>query len=266
VVRGPILNPREPATSIGLLLLQDMAARFYTPDLNPSQQIARLPADEARHLVKVLRLAPGAIVGVFDGRGHEWRARVETAGREGVEVLLLEPVPAQRPAVEITLVQAVLKGEPMDSVVRDCTMVGIAALQPVLTARTTVKTSVTLAAPERWRRIALASAKQCGAARLPAIGEVMTFEAWLQHAPVQSAFILVEPSAAVGPMKMRQLASGPVPSHATLIVGPEGGWTADERDRAIAAGCSPVSLGPMTLRADAVALAAAAILCAMWDE
>jgi 16S rRNA (uracil1498-N3)-methyltransferase len=112
------------------------------------------PADEARHLVKVLRLAPGAIVGVFDGRGHEWQARVETAGREGVEVLLLEPVPAQRPAVEITLVQAVLKGEPMDSVVRDCTMVGIAALQPVLTARTTVKTSVTLAAPERWRRIA----------------------------------------------------------------------------------------------------------------
>ena len=151
-----------------------MAARFYAPDLNPSQQVARLPADEAHHLVKVLRLAPGAIVGVFDGRGNEWRARVETAGRDGVEVSLLEPVPAQRPAVDITLVQAVLKGEPMDDVVRDCTMVGVAALQPVLTARTTVKTSVTLAAPERWRRIALASAKQCGAARLPDIGEVMT--------------------------------------------------------------------------------------------
>ena len=135
VVRGPwsaVSYPRVPATSISLLLLLDMAARFYAPDLNPSQQVARLPADEAHHLVKVLRLAPGAIVGVFDGRGNEWRARVETAGRDGVEVSLLEPVPARRPAVDITLVQAVLKGEPMDDVVRDCTMVGVAAIQPVL--------------------------------------------------------------------------------------------------------------------------------------
>jgi 16S rRNA U1498 N3-methylase RsmE len=67
-------------------------------------------------------------------------------------------------------------------------------------------------------------------------------------------------------MKMRQLASGPVPSHATLIVGPKAAGPQMSAIRAIAAGCSPVSLGPMTLRADAVALAAAAILCAMWDE
>ena len=242
-----------------------MAARFYAPDLDPSKQVPGFPPTRRITCSRCCRLAPGAIVGVFDGRGNEWRARVEVAGREAVEVSLLEPVTAQRPTVDITLVQAVLKGEAMDNVVRDSTMIGIAALQPVLTARTTVKTSVTMAAPERWRRIALASAKQCGAARLPAISEVMTFDAWLQSASVP-AFILVEPSTAAAPMKMRQLAARPVPSHATLIVGPEGGWTADERDRAIAAGCSPLSIGPMTLRADAVALAAAAILFAIWDE
>ena len=243
-----------------------MAARFYVPDLNPAQRVARLSADESHHLVKVLRLATGDSVAVFDGAGNEWLAQVERTERGAVEVSLLERLPARRPAVDMTLAQAVLKGEGMDGVVRDCTMVGIATLQPLLTDRTTVKTSVAMSAPERWRRVALASAKQCGAARLPVVGEVSTFKDWLQRGPVQPAFILVEPSVAVAPVKIRQLASRPVPSHATLVVGPEGGWTEDERDRAIAAGCVPLSLGPLTLRADAVALAAAATLLAVWDE
>ena len=96
--RTEFAGSRRSQASIKLTL--SMAARFYAPDLNPSQQVARLPADEAHHLVKVLRLGPGAIVGVFDGRGNEWRARVETAGRDGVEVSLLEPVPARRPTVD----------------------------------------------------------------------------------------------------------------------------------------------------------------------
>ena len=241
-------------------------ARFYVPDLNPTKRVALLSADESHHLVKVLRLAVGDTVRVFDGRGSEWLARVETSGRGGVEVTLLEALPARQPGVELTLVQAVLKGEPMDNVVRDCTMVGIAALQPVLTERTTVKASVAQTAPERWQRIALASAKQCGVARLPVIREVLSFESWLRNMPPQTTFILVEPSVAVNPLKVRTLASQPAPSHATLVAGPEGGWTGDERDRAIASGCKPLSLGQLTLRADAIALAAAATLLALWDE
>ena len=243
-----------------------MAARFYAPDLNPSQQGARLPADEAHHLVKVLRLGPGATVGVFDGRGNEWRARVETTGPDGVEVSLLEPVPARRPTVDITLVQAVLKGDAMDDVVRDCTMVGVAAIQPVLTARTTVKTSVAMHGPDRWRRVALASAKQCGAARLPEIGNVLRFDDWLASAPFPSPLMLVEPSISVAAITLRELVSRPIPSRATLMVGPEGGWTEQERDATLALGSTPLSLGPMTLRAGTVPLAAAAALLAIWSE
>jgi 16S rRNA (uracil1498-N3)-methyltransferase len=240
-----------------------MAARFYVPDLKPSSGIARLARDEAHHLVKVLRLKIGDIVGVFDGRGTEWRARVETAGRAGVEVSLLEPVPSRRPAVDITLVQAVLKGEPMDDVVRDATMLGVAAIRPILSARTTVKTAAMSTAVERWRRVALASAKQCGAARLPDIGDVLRFDEWVEQ-PLEDAFILVEPSVAVAPVTIRQLASAPVPSRAVLLVGPEGGWTGEEHERATAAGCTPLSLGPMTLRAAAVPLAATAALLGIW--
>ena len=243
-----------------------MPARFYAPDLNAAEGRARLPHDEAHHLTKVLRLGAGAIVGVFDGRGGEWRARVEAAGREAVEVSLIEPIASRQPAVGLTLVQAVLKGPAMDDVIRDCTMVGVAVIQPVLTARTTVKTSTLEAAPDRWRRLALASAKQCGASRLPEIRDVGGFGEWLERAAAQPAFILLEPSVALAGVTVRQLASRPIPAEATLVVGPEGGWTEEERDRAIAAGCSPMSLGRMTLRAAAVPLAAAAALLAVWDE
>jgi 16S rRNA (uracil1498-N3)-methyltransferase len=242
-----------------------MAARFYVPDLKPSSGVARLPPEEAHHLVKVLRLETGAIVGVFDGRGTEWLARVETASKAGVEVSLLEPVPSRRPAVDITLVQAVLKGEPMDDVVRDATMLGTAAIQPILSARTAVKASAMPAAAGRWRRVALASAKQCGAARLPDIHDVVRFDDWLPGS-LQDAFILVEPAVAVAPVTIRQLASAPVPSRALLLVGPEGGWTAEEHERATRAGCTALSLGPMTLRADAVPLAATAALLGIWSS
>ena len=241
-----------------------MAARFYVPDLKPSSRVATLPAEEAHHLVKVLRLDAGAIVGVFDGRGTEWRARVETASKAGVQVSLLQPVPLRHPSVDITLVQAVLKGEPMDEVVRDATMLGIAAIQPILSSRTTVKAAAMPTAVERWRRVALASAKQCGAARLPDIGAVLGFDQWLPES-LQEAFILVEPSVADAPVTIRQLASASVPSRAVLLVGPEGGWTEEEHERARMAGCTPLSLGPMTLRAAAVPLAATAALLGIWS-
>jgi 16S rRNA (uracil1498-N3)-methyltransferase len=243
-----------------------MTPRFYTPDLQPAEGTVWLPPDEAHHLVKVLRLGQGEIVGVFDGRGCEWRARVVSAGRNGVQVSLLDPVVRQAPVADLTLVQAVLKGPAMDEVIRDCTMVGVAGIQPVLTSRTTVKTATMDAAPDRWRRVALAAAKQCGAARLPQIGGVMRFDDWLERPTTQPAFILLEPSVSVAPVTVRQLAARAVPVRATLVVGPEGGWTEEERDRAIARGCSPLSLGRLTLRADAVPLAAAAALLAVWDE
>lgn len=243
-----------------------MVPRFFVPDLASAGDVARLPAGEAHHLVRVLRLGPGDRVQVFDGHGVEWRAQVKSADRSGATVALLEPLEPRRPSVDLTLVQAVLKGEAMDEVVRDCTMVGVASIRPVLTAHCTVKASTMAAAPERWRRIALAAAKQCGAARLPEIGSVVAFDDHLGRGPFQSAFILVEPSVASVPLRIRQLASRPVPPEAVLFVGPEGGWTEDERDRAVAAGCAPLSLGALTLRADAVPLVAAAALLGVWDE
>jgi 16S rRNA (uracil1498-N3)-methyltransferase len=244
-----------------------MLPRFYAPDLNPDDGSARLSPEESHHLVRVLRLVRGDQVAVFDGRGVEWRARVAQASRDAASLTLTEAVPTRAPKVAITLVQAVLKTESMEDVVRDCTMAGVVAIRPVVAARTTVKTSGLRSAPDRWRRVALASAKQCGMARLPDVHAVVRFEEWLTSDVPEHRYLLIEPDAAPADVtSVRRLAMGPVPDAATLVVGPEGGWTADERDRAIAAGARPLSLGPMTLRASTVALAATAALVAIWGD
>jgi 16S rRNA (uracil1498-N3)-methyltransferase len=243
-----------------------MRPRFLVPDLDPATTVVALPPAEAHHLRKVLRLEAGDEVAVFDGRGTEFHARVASCDREAVTVALVgRAVATPTPGVDLTLVQSVLKGEAMDEVVRDCTMVGVRAIRPVVSERTKVKEATLSKAAERWRRIALASAKQCGRAALPEIHDPVDFAAWLRLPRDGDTFLLVEPSAAADAAKVRAIAAGPVPGRAPLVVGPEGGGTAAERARAVEARCTPLSLGALTLRADAVPLAAAALLLALWD-
>jgi 16S rRNA (uracil1498-N3)-methyltransferase len=245
-----------------------MLPRFLVPSLDPDASEAVLPADEAHHLTRVLRLQAGDDISVFDGQGHERRARVASIGRAAVTVTLLECVtPTAVPPVPVLLVQSVLKGDAMDDVVRDAVMAGVDAIQPVVSARTTVNRARLEPAGGRWRRIAHASSKQCGRATLPRVHEPVDFEAWLLAAGRGDAFLLVEPSMADEQrVTVRTLAHQPVPATASLLVGPEGGWTEEEVRQARAAGCTPLSLGPMTLRSAAVPLAALAALLAIWQE
>src|SRR5689334_3386660 len=97
--------------------------RFLAPDLDPAAATAHLPADESRHLTRVLRLGVGAVVSVFDGRGHECLATVAEARDGRVTLSIVERVvPVAEPTVSLTLMIAVLKGAAMDDVVRDATM------------------------------------------------------------------------------------------------------------------------------------------------
>jgi len=112
---------------------------------------------------------------------------------------------------------------------------------------------------ERWERIAVSSAKQCGRAVVPSIAEPSQFN---EDFP-SPVFILVEPNTLAG-VALADL-EPTIPGHATLMIGPEGGWTADELE--IAAGLGTlVTLGQRTLRADAMALVALSAMFARWGE
>jgi len=248
-----------------------MLPRFYAPEAH-GEATVDLPADEARHLTRVLRLGAGAEVAVFDGIGHEFTARVERVSRAGVRVRIVatrEAVP--EPAVALTLVQAVLKGEPMDRVVRDAVMMGVAAIQPVASEHGQVRLSALErgGGAERWRRIAVASAKQCRRAVVPRIHAPRAIGEVLAEAPAGGAarILLVEPALAdrhAG--DAQRLAFEPAPRSAVVAVGAEGGWSAEEVAAAMAHGWRPVTLGRRTLRAEAVPIAAMAVLQFCWRD
>ena len=227
-----------------------------------------LPREEAEHLTRVLRLGAGDMVAVFDGRGHEFSARVVSAVRRDVRLQIVARIdPVAESAVALTLAQAVLKGDKMDDVIRDAVMLGVAAIQPIVTKRseTTVAALIAGARLERWRRVALASAKQSRRAVLPEIRMPLMLETALDE-PAALRLMLVEPSASAAVEPMSVLQQPPAPADATLYVGPEGGWAADEWTAAAAHGVRLISLGPRTLRADAVPIAAISVLDFLWQS
>ena len=244
-----------------------MNARFYAPASARGKTVA-LPDDEGQHLTRVLRLKPGSPIVVFDGRGHEFDAVVEKAGKAEVLVAVgaARAAAGREARVPITLAQAVLKGDKMDDVVRDAVMMGVAAIQPIVTARSEV-TLGSLARGgrrERWQRIAVSSAKQCGRAVVPEVIEPIAFEELVEPGSIGSAFTFVEPMSARKVVPLASLESAP-PAEASIFIGPEGGWTAEEIELA-AAVTHLVTLGRLTFRADLMAVVAVSALFTLWRE
>jgi 16S rRNA (uracil1498-N3)-methyltransferase len=241
--------------------------RFHVPGVTATSPSAELPEDEAEHLVRVLRLGVGDEVEVFDGRGGFWRAEVVQASKQSAAVRALEPLPAARELnVQLTLVASVLKGDKMDHVVRDAVMLGVAAIQPVVSER--AETSMAAMARSgrvaRWQRIAVSSVKQCGRAVVPPVHPAMPLD-WYWNEPTTAVRLLcVEPAVALGDLCAVQSVAKPPALHA--IVGPEGGWSVTEMAAAHDSGAILMSLGSRTLRADAVPIVALTALLTTWGE
>jgi 16S rRNA (uracil1498-N3)-methyltransferase len=241
-------------------------ARFYAPSASVVGSEVELPEDEAQHAGRVLRLKAGDSVSVFNGHGAEFAATVASMTKSRVTVRLDARAEAKAElAVAFTLAQAVLKGDKMDDVVRDAVMLGYAAVQPIVTARSEVSLAALTRSDrhERWQRIAVSSAKQCGRAVVPAVASPVAFEGptSLAHLP-SPQFLLVEPGASNATTAVSGVAPA-APAALTLIIGPEGGWTSEELQRC-ASHAHPLRLGSLTLRADAAAVVAATALMTHW--
>jgi 16S rRNA (uracil1498-N3)-methyltransferase len=254
--------------------------RAFVPDLEPATGQARLSADESAHITRVLRLRVGARLLVFDGRGTQYSAELTAIAKDAATVSLLEPAPAAaEPRVALTLAQAVLKGDKMDAVVRDATMMGVAALWPIVTERTVVPLSAIEQgrAIERWQRVAVASAKQCGRAVVPRIVapsrfDPSRFDPSIAHDGASEGtsvrpslrLQLVEPAASRDDdAPVSSLPAAPADG-ALVAIGPEGGWSPEEVAQAREAGWRHWTLGGRTLRAESAPIAALAVLTYAW--
>ena len=240
--------------------------RFYAPAFEAADQTIALPEEEAQHLVRVLRVEKGREVLVFNGRGHQCRARVELADKRGV-VLRVTGVelPAPELPFELTLAQAAFKGDKTDDVVRDAVMLGVscraAARHPVhrRASRTTRGGPARGAVAARGRELgqAVRAGGRAGRARA-------------RHARIRARGGQRPEARARGAGRRRHRCAQSLddvarPEAATVFVGPEGGWAPEEVSRAREAGAMLVNLGARTLRADAVPVVALSILLYAWE-
>jgi 16S rRNA (uracil1498-N3)-methyltransferase len=243
--------------------------RFYVPGLPQQGDPVPLPPEEAQHLLRVLRLEKGDEIRVFDGRGREHVARVEGLTKSDAIIRVGAPAPAAaEPRVSLTLAQALLKGDKFDEVVRDATMLGVARIQPLLTARCEVPRvrSGDTGRVDRWHRVAVSSAKQCGRAVVPDVMPVASLAEFLSGSSTAFTVMLAEPALASA--SSRELApwQRAQPGSASLLIGPEGGWADEEHALAERHQASMLTLGTRTLRAERAALVALAVLTHAWGD
>lgn len=231
------------------------ADRFYCPDVQ-MDQISRLEGDEARHLARVRRVAVGADVELFDGRGRAVMAEVIRVGRDEVELRvrrLLDPAPAA--PVSVTLAVAIPKGDRFDWLVEKATELGVERLIPLATERSTVDPRA--AKLDRLRRAVIESCKQCRRNTLMTIAAPVAWETWAATpASPQVHRWLAHPGGATT-WDADQVGTG---TAVIVAVGPEGGFTEPEVGLARAVGWRPIHLTGTILRVETAALAAAAHL------
>ena len=235
-----------------------MAPRFYLDAPLRAGSVASLSEDSAHHAVHVLRLREGEEVTLFNGRGGEYAARIASIQRLRIAIDVLQQRAVERESpLRITLVQGVSAGEKMDSTVRKAVELGVAALQPVLAARSVARPKGERADSRRahWQKVVIAACEQCGRNRIP---EVHPMVAVSEVRPAGGTRILLSPSS--NQPFSRVVNEG---ENFVLAAGPEAGFSADEEAMLVNAGFVPASLGARVLRTETAAVAALAALNAL---
>jgi len=218
-----------------------------------------LPPGAARH-VQVLRMQPGEALTLFDGRGGEYAAVVERMGRSEVAVNVGAHDPVEREAPHaVHLALGMPANDRMDWLVEKATELGVASIQPLMTAHGVLRLAGERAEKKRahWEAIAIAACEQCGRNRVPQIHPVRAYAEWLGDARADDGLQRIVLSLAPGTQPLVAL---PAAVAWQVLSGPEGGLSADEEARALAQGFQPARLGPRVLRAETAALAALTLL------
>ena len=233
-----------------------MTRVFVRPDAVDANRV-RFDAAEAHHLRRVLRLRPGAVVEATDGAGGLYTIRLVTLdGAGGWGAIEARAEPTRESPCSITLAQAILKGDRMSWLVQKATELGVSRIVPMETERVVARVADEgVARQTRWARIAREAVKQCGRVIVPGIDPPRAFpEVLAEVASHDVAWVCWEG----GGQTLVEAAAGTA-SRLLLLIGPEGGFTADEVAAAESAGARRVSLGPRILRAESAGLTAVAL-------
>lgn len=243
-------------------------ARFFVPKNNVRGDRASVVGGELEHMRRVLRLGPGDRVVLFDDEGSEHEGTIRAYRDGSVEIAIERSYrPERDAALALTLAPALGKGEKLDLVVEKATELGVAAIMPFVCRRTVPQPGADASRrrAERWRRIALAAAKQCGRTSVPEIHEPVDFADIVSRAePPALKIIFWEGEKTLGLTALRE--QKPNPASLFIAIGPEGGFAPEEVELATRSGFHPVGLGRRILRTETAAIAAVALAQLLWGD
>jgi 16S rRNA (uracil1498-N3)-methyltransferase len=228
--------------------------RFYAPKENFSADAVELGFDDTRHLRDVLRLKAEDTVNVFDGTGHEFLCMIEKIGKRHTSLRIVKETEATAPesGLDLTFAAAITKGEKFDLVVQKMVELGVNNLIPLFTRRCEVKPGGSEKRLDRWRKIALEAAKQCGRTKLMRVLEPVDFQDFVLSAMGRVVLFSERDGDNSKTLKAAETL--------TAVIGPAGGWDDAELELARKRGFQIITFGGRILRAETAAIAFAAIL------
>lgn len=237
--------------------------RIYTDSPLAEDCTAALDENAAQHVGRVLRMQPGQELRLFNGDGQDYPATITTAGKKNVEVMVGTPEPNHTESnLEIVLGQTLSKGDRMDYAVQKAVEMGATRIVPLSTERCDVRLKGDREDKRlrHWQSVAISAAEQCGRARVPDILPVMTIAQWLEHSRDCDLRLVLHHRTE------QSLKSMDTPKRVALMIGPEGGLTADEIVLAENEGFLSVALGPRVLRTETAPVASIALCQWLWGD
>jgi 16S rRNA (uracil1498-N3)-methyltransferase len=224
-----------------------------------------LDGDEYRHATRACRVRTGETIAVIDGIGRRVEARITSIDHESLVAGILRDASGEgEPSTAVTVALSVIRPARFETAVEQCTELGARRFIPVIAHR--CETAPERLNYDRLRRISLEAAKQAGRTFVPEIGEPAALMDMFGRV---DGGVLVALKTAEDDMGTA-LKKLPSPDRVTIVIGPEGDFTDEERDVIVTAGAVPVSLGSLTLRAETAAMAATALVTACgrkgWKE
>lgn len=233
--------------------------RVHTPQaLEPGSELA-VGGKTAHYLVRVLRVQAGQTIVLFNGDGRDYAAEVAGLDRHSIFLNILSRLPAVRePEIEISVVQAVSRGERMDQTLQKCTELGAASFQPLFSERVEVrlKGSKLTRRLEHWQGVVISACEQCGRAVVPPVYEPVGVDGLLAGSARGLRLVLA-------PGAEKPLARVALQQVVQLVIGPEGGFSGPELDLMASNGMQLVGFGPRVLRTETAAPAAVAVIQAL---
>jgi 16S rRNA (uracil1498-N3)-methyltransferase len=231
-------------------------------DLREGETVA-LPEGAYQHLVVVLRRVRDDPVILFNGRGGEYAVTIDSLAKKTVTVRVREFRDVQRESpLDVTLAQAVSKGERMDFTIQKAVELGVTSIQPLVTDHVVVRLNEErwLRKQEHWQSIAVSACEQSGRTRVPRVAAVVDLRDWLNAVPANAVKLVLAPG--VAPSAKLKPAGQPI----VLLVGPEGGLSEMEMKLADLSGFTSLSLGPRVLRTETAGMVALATIQSVWGD